>query len=52
VVLDDVLRPAVTEQDMLVQGEVQIGDASVRILDTSALFVAATRGADRRRQSS
>jgi chemotaxis signal transduction protein len=52
VVLDDVLKPAVIEQDTLVQGEVQIGDASVRILDTSALFAAATRGADRRRRRS
>jgi chemotaxis signal transduction protein len=52
VVLDDVLRPTVTEQEMLVQGEVQIGHALVRILDTSALFATATRGADRRRQRS
>jgi hypothetical protein len=52
VVLDDVLRPTVTEQDMVVQGEIQIGQDSVRILDTSALFAAATRGSDRRRQRS
>jgi purine-binding chemotaxis protein CheW len=52
VVLDDVLRPTVADQDMLVQGEVQVGDALIRILDTSALFAAATRGAARRRQRS
>jgi chemotaxis signal transduction protein len=52
VVLDDVLRPAIAEQDMPVQGEVQVGHASIRILDTSALFAAATQGAERRRQRS
>jgi chemotaxis signal transduction protein len=50
VVQEDVLRPTVAEQDIPVQGEVQIGQASIRILDTSALFAAATRGDDRRHQ--